>query len=91
LTTPGGELLVRLDEAVAPHAHQDGAELVEDVVGPIRLGRNFRVQPDQRLTQVILDQDFVRLAREILRTEVVPPRPEIWPWTRASAGPTKVW
>ena len=69
---PGGELLVRLDEPVAADAHQDRAKLVEDVVGAVGLGRDLRVQPDQRLAQVILDQDFVRLARKVLRGEEVP-------------------
>ena len=69
---PGGELLVGLDEAVAAHAHEDGAELVEHVVGAVGLGGDLRVQPDQRLAQVILDEDLVRLAREILRREEVP-------------------
>ena len=69
---PGGELLVRLDEAVAADAHHDRAELVEHIVGAVGLGRDLRVQPDQRLAKVILDQDFVRLAREVLRREEVP-------------------
>ena len=53
-------------------AHEDGAQLVEHVVGAVGLGGDLRVQPDQRLAQVILDQDFVRLTREVLRGEVVP-------------------
>src|SRR5207245_8066668 len=48
---PGGELLVGLHEAVAADAYQDCTELVEDVVGTVRLARDFRVQPDQSLTQ----------------------------------------
>ncbi len=69
---PGGELLVRLDEAVGADAHHDRAELVEDVVGAVGLGGDLRVQPDQRLAKVILDQDLVRLAREVLPREEVP-------------------
>ena len=69
---PGGELLVRLDEAVAADAHDDGAEPVEDIVGAVGLGGDLRVQADQRLAQVILDEDFVRLAGEVLRREEVP-------------------
>ena len=69
---PGGELLVRLDEAVGADAHDDRAELVEHVVGAVGLGGDLRVQPDQRLAQVILDEDLVRLAREVLPREEVP-------------------
>lgn len=69
---PGSELLVGLDQAVAAHAQQDGAELVEDVVGPVRLGRDLRVQADQRLTQMNLHQHFVGLVREVLRGEEMP-------------------
>ncbi len=69
---PGGELLVRLDEAVAANAHEDCAELVEDVVGTVGLGRDLRVQPDQRLPKMILDEHFVGLAPEVLRSKVVP-------------------
>ena len=54
------------------HAHDDGAQPVEHVVRAVGLGGDLRVQPDQRLAQVILDQDLVRLAREVLRREVVP-------------------
>src|SRR6266566_4266365 len=69
---PRCELLVRLHEAVVANAHQDGAEFVEDVVGTVGLSRDFRVQPDQSIAEVILDQDFVQLSREILGSEVVP-------------------
>ena len=53
-------------------ADHDRAELVEDVVGPVGLRRDLGVQADQRLAQVILDEDFVRLPREILWGEEVP-------------------
>ena len=69
---PGGELLVRLDEAVGADAHQDGAQLVEHLVGAVGLGGDLGVQADQRLAQVIFDQDLVRLAWEVLRSEEVP-------------------
>ena len=69
---PGRELLVRLDEPVRPHAHQDGPQPVEHVVGPIRLRRDLRVEADQRLPHVVLDEDLVRLPRQVLRAEVVP-------------------
>ena len=69
---PGSELLVGLDEAVTADAHQDGAEPVDDVVGAVGLGGDVGVEPDQRLAQVIFDEDLVRLARDILLSEVVP-------------------
>ena len=52
---PCGELLVCLHEAVAAHAHQDGAKFVDDVVGTVGLGGDVRIQSDQRLAQMILD------------------------------------
>ena len=88
---PGGELLVGLDEAVAADAHQDGAELVEDVVGAVGLRGDLRVQPDQRLAQVILDEDLVRLPRKVLRREEVPAETGDWPCRRARPAPTAVW
>ena len=69
---PSGELLIGLDEPVVTYAHNDGAELVQDVVRTVRLCGNFRIQSNQRLTEVILNEDFVRLARQILRCYVVP-------------------
>lgn len=69
---PVRELLVGLDEAVTAHAHQDGPELVKHVVGAVGLGGDFGVQPDQRLAQVVFDQHLVRLARQVLGSEVVP-------------------
>ena len=69
---PGGELLVGLDEPVGADAHDDRAQLVEDVVGAVGLGGDLGVQPDQRLAQVVLDEDLVRLAREVLPREEVP-------------------
>ena len=69
---PSGELLVRLDEAVAPDAHEDGAQPVQHIVRAVGLSGDLRVEPNQRLAQVILDQDFMRLASKVLRREEVP-------------------
>ena len=69
---PRCELLVRLDQPVRPHAHQDGPQPVQHVVGPIRLRRDLRVEADQRLPHVVFDEDLVRLPRQVLRPEVVP-------------------
>ena len=69
---PRCEFLVRLDQPVRPHAHQDGPQPVQDVVGPIRLRRDLRVEADQRLPHVVLDEDLVHLPRQVLRPEVVP-------------------
>ena len=46
---PGGELFVGLHQSIAPHAHDYGAELIEYIVCPVRLGGDLRVQSDQRL------------------------------------------
>ena len=69
---PRRELLVRLDQPVRPHADQDGPQPVQHVVGPIRLRRDLRVEVDQRLPHVVLDEDLVRLPRQLLGAEVVP-------------------
>ena len=69
---PGGELLVGLDQTVAANAHNDGAELVEDIIRTVGFVSNLWVQPDQRLAQVTLDKDFVRLAWEVLSREKEP-------------------
>lgn len=42
------------------------------VVGPIRLCGNLRIEPDQRLRNVVLDENLVRLPWQMLRAEVVP-------------------
>jgi hypothetical protein len=69
---PGGKLLVCLDETVCTHAQDNGAQLVNDFVSAIRLVRDLRIQADQSLAEVILDENFVRLAREVLTCQVVP-------------------
>ena len=69
---PRRELLVRLHQPVGPHAHQDGSQPVEHVVGPVGLRRDLRVEANQRLADVVLDQNFVRQPRQELRSEVVP-------------------
>ena len=42
--------------------NNDGAEFVQDIVRTVRLCGNFRVQSNQRLTEMILNEDFMRLA-----------------------------
>ena len=64
---PRCELLVRLDQPVRPHAHQDGPEPVQHVVGPVRLSCDLRVEAEQRLAHVVLDKDLVHLPRQVLR------------------------
>ena len=43
--------------------HHGGAETVEHLVGPLGMFRDGRVQPDERVAQVLLHEDFLRLAR----------------------------
>ena len=69
---PRGERLVRLHQPVRPHAHQDGPQPVQHVVGAVRLRRDLRVEADQRLPHVVLDEDLVRLPRQVLWRKVVP-------------------
>ncbi len=69
---PSGELLVRLDQTVAPDAHEDSPQPVQHIVCTVGLGGNLRVEANQRLAQLVLDQDLVRLARNVVRREKVP-------------------
>ena len=57
---PSCELLVRLDEAVASNPHQNGTQPVQHIVRAIGLGGDLRIQPNQRIPKVILDQNFVQ-------------------------------
>ena len=44
---PRHEILVGPDEPVRLHGEDAGAEIVDDLVGAVRLGGNFRVEPNQ--------------------------------------------
>ena len=46
---PSSELLVGLDEAIATHAHDNGAKFVKNIVRTIGLGSDLWVKPDQRI------------------------------------------
>jgi|BarGraIncu00421A_1022006.scaffolds.fasta_scaffold06437_3 hypothetical protein len=69
---PGGELLVGFDEAARASAQDDGAESVQDVVGPVRLSRDLGVQPDECFAQIVLSWDLMRLPVKVLWCEEVP-------------------
>ena len=69
---PGSHLLVGADQAIRAHRQHDGAQLVENLVGPVRLGGNLRVQADQRIAQPGLDQHLLNLARDFSRPRVAP-------------------
>jgi len=69
---PGGEPLVRFDEAVAADAHQDGAKFVKDILGSVGLIGDFRVQPDQRLAQMIFSENFMGLTCKVLLSKEMP-------------------
>ena len=69
---PRRELLVRFHQPVRPYPHQDGPQPVEHVVGAVGLCRDLRVEADQRVAHVFLDEHLVGLPRELLRPEVVP-------------------
>ena len=59
---PGGELLVGPDQAVAAHGQHDGAQLVDHLVGAVGLGGDARVEADQGVADILLDEDIVGLA-----------------------------
>ncbi len=69
---PRGQLLVGLEEAVGAHREHDGAQLVEHLVGAVGNGGDLGVEPDERVADPVLDEDLVRLARDVRGREVVP-------------------
>ena len=69
---PGGELLVSFDNAVGADARDDRAKLVEHIVRAIRVRRDLRIQANQRLTEMMFDQDLVSLPRKVLPGEKMP-------------------
>ena len=73
---PIGKRLVGLHESVATDAHDDRPQLVDHVIGAIRVGGDRGVQPNECLAKVILDECFLGLARKVMVGEVVPARPE---------------
>ena len=87
---PRGELLVGLDEPVGADAQDDGAQAVEDVVRTVRVCSDLRVETNQRLADLVLDKDLVRLPEQILAGEEVPAepghRPRSTSETRADGG-----
>ncbi len=72
---PRGELLVGLDEAVAPDREDDGAELVEHLLGAVGALGDLGVEADQRVADEGLDEDVLRLTRHVVRSQIVPAEP----------------
>ena len=59
---PGRELLVGLHEPVGPDTHHYRPQPIQHVVGPVGLRGDLRIQPNQCLAQVVLDQHLLWLA-----------------------------
>ena len=71
---PRRKLLVGADQPVAAHAQYDGAQLVEHLVGALRLRGNVRVETDERLAHERFDKDILRLAGQGRGRRVMPAR-----------------
>ena len=69
---PGGELLVGAHQAVGVDREQDGAQPVEHLVGAVGPGRDLRVEADQRVPQMRLDQHVARGARQLRSRQEAP-------------------
>ena len=69
---PGGELLVGLDEAAVAHGHDDRPQAIEHIVHAVGLRGDRGVEADERLAQMVLDENLLRLTREVGGAEVVP-------------------
>ena len=59
---PGGELFVGADQAIRADRQYDGAQLVEHFVGALGLGGDLRVETDEGIAQVLLDEHVVDAA-----------------------------
>ncbi len=78
---PAGELFVGADEAVAAHGQHDGAQLVDHLVGAVGLGGDGRVEADEGVADILLDEDILGLAGQGDGGDEVP--------ARAPAGPAR--
>ena len=72
---PGGELLVGLDQAVAAHAEDECAQLVQQLVGAVGLGGDGGVEADERGAHLLFDQHVVGTAVEVGGWDKVPACP----------------
>ena len=51
---PGCEFLIHLHQPVGAHTHDQRSQPIQHIVSTIRLGFDFRIQANQRLTKMIL-------------------------------------
>ena len=69
---PCRHFLVGANKTVGAHRENDGAQLVEHLVGQFWIGRDFRVEADQRLAYPFLNQDFLCLSRNVGAGDTAP-------------------
>jgi hypothetical protein len=69
---PGGHFLIGADQTVGAHRQHDGAQLVEHLVGPVRLGGDLRIEADQRFLQPGLHQHVLGLAGDVGAGDALP-------------------
>ena len=71
-TEPRVELLVRAHQRLPGHADRDCTQPVDHFVRTVRVGRDGRVQPDERVTKVGLDEDVTGRTRKIRAADIGP-------------------
>ena len=69
---PGHKVLVGPHQSVGLHREKAGTQVVNDLIGPVGLGGDFRIEPDERLPQPGLHHNVIPLARELGRGQVFP-------------------
>ena len=69
---PGGEFLIGAHQPVTAYGKDDGAQLVDHLVGPFRFGGNGGIEADQRIAHIGFDQDFLRLPGQDGRRHKMP-------------------
>ena len=69
---PLGKHLISFDQAIAAYSQDDGPQLIEHLIGPLRLGRNIRIEADEGLADVLLNKNILRLARQMIGRKIVP-------------------
>jgi hypothetical protein len=69
---PGGEALVGAHQPLRANAEQDGPQLVKYLVGARCVFRDGRVEPDERVTQVLFEEHLVVAARQVFAVDLKP-------------------
>ena len=69
---PGHEVFIGPDQTIRLHGKQNRPQGVDDLVGAVGLGRDFRVEPDERQPQPSLYHNVAGLTRNLRGRHVFP-------------------